>query len=59
MPEQVRHLDEESPAIAPETRFELTIDWAESVAVHIVVVTNKEGRPRIWRPSKKKLRASA
>src|SRR5215213_9231412 len=57
--EEVRHLDEEGAAVAAEPGLEQPAHGAEAVAVHVVVVTGVEGRPRVRRPREEELRPGA
>ena len=56
--EEVRHLDEESAAVTAEAGLQLAGEGAETIARQIVIVSDIEGRARIRRVAKEKLRAS-
>jgi hypothetical protein len=55
---QVGHLDEEGPTVAPETWFEIARESIEAVAIEVVVVAGVECGARIWGPAEQELTAN-
>ena len=54
-PEEIRHLDEESPFVAAQPGFELAGERIETAAVHVVIVAYVKSRAGIRRPAKEEL----
>ena|SRR5438132_1597434 len=52
---EIRHLDEERPAITVQPRLQLSGKWIESAPINVVVVANIESGARIRRPAKQEL----
>ena len=56
-PDQVGHLDEERPRVAPEAGYDFSRERVPAVVVQVVVVTGIESRARARRPAEKRLRS--